>query len=275
MFSNHQSVTKTIMNINESEEKTMAIPVKIIAAIAGGIATTILGEEGIRRYYVNNKIYDKEGFNKKGYNKAGYDREGYDRSGYNAEGYNKCGFDRWGYNKEGWNKEGYSREGYNKEGYDRKGYNIAGYDREGYDRDGYSSEGFDKYGHDRAGYSSADRVKLLSKLNSYMAKAKENLEKAEWRYFCVECRNTLEKIFDYYVKYYNLSSGLDDENSLCSRINKCGNKGIISLQDADKLHGVRKYCNEVIHGGIIDTNSSFYTFAVVEEQVDNLRKILI
>lgn len=220
-------------------------------------------KEGYDRDGYNKKGYDREGYDREGY-RYGYDKEGYDRDGYDREGYDKYDYDRKGYGRDGYNKDGYDKRGYNKDGYNKKGYDRKGYDKDGYDKKGYDKKGYNKEGYDRAGYTDVELENFTKEIESIIKKASGEYRAGEYDDAVGHCRKALENIYQYYVEYKDYDI---DEPSFSQYIFACFNNGLITDDEANKLHEARKHANNGTHEiGQVSYDAAYFTLKITEEE---------
>ena len=233
---------------------------------AGIIAVGLIGGGAV---LVAKKISDninKNKYDENGYNGRGYDRNGYDKDGYNERGYSQYGYDKDGYDEQGYDCMGYNRLGYNRLGYNRIGYNEQGYDRSGYNRFGYDIEGYNKGGFNRDGKTFNDLVKIIEEADEHLKKANKELDGNRFNYSLMECRQGVEMLVKELVSHY-FGRSYCYEN-LCSSINVCENKGLITSEESTKLHQARRHCNDAVHGNEEKTyNQVFFVCKVLEELI--------
>lgn len=228
---------------------------------AGIIAVGLIGGGAV---LVAKKISDN--INKNKYDENGYNGRGYDRNGYDKDGYNERGYSQYGYDKDGYDEQGYDCMGYNRLGYNRIGYNEQGYDRSGYNRFGYDIEGYNKRGFNRDGKTFNDLVKIIEEADEHLKKANKELDGNRFNYSLMECRQGVEMLVKELVSHY-FGRSYCYEN-LCSSINVCENKGLITSEESTKLHQARRHCNDAVHGNEEKTyNQVFFVCKVLEELI--------
>lgn len=158
-------------------------------------------------------------------------------------------------------KNKYDENGYNGRGYDRSGYNRFGYDIEGYNK-----RGFNQDGRDRDGKTFNDLVKIIEEADEHLKKANKELDGNRFNYSLMECRQGVEMLVKELVSHY-FGKSYCYEN-LCSSINVCENKGLITSEESTKLHQARIHCNDAVHGNEEKTyNQVFFVCKVLEELI--------
>lgn len=249
---------------------------KTIIVVGSTLATIIAGAVVKRATKYNKEGYDKKGYDRFGFDKEGYDKNGYDKNGYNKEGYdiggyNSSGYDKQGYNRRGYNcygfdKHGFDKNGFNKQGYDRYGFDINGFDKEGYNKCGYDEEGYDRQGLDKAKHNKEFYSKEITQLKQRVKKAVSQMKSNEYSYALHDARNIFEETLRVFV---NHMIGYC-ENSTMKNLKICEDKMWFSDEFLDKLHGVRKICNENAHEIGSAEQFEYNTIYFVIKQVEGL-----
>lgn len=219
-----------------------------ITALFG--AVTVAGKEIWDRHH-----YNADGFNNKGYNKEGFDREGFNQDDYDKDGYDRKGFHRFTRrDREGFDIAGYNHEGFNREGFDRAGYNSEGYNIEGFDRSNHNREYYVAY--------------FTDELQPNYKKACTKMELKEIDYSLYHARIVLEELLRLLIQHFLGPEKLG--KSILDNLKICEKGRLLSEDFLNRLHNVRKICNQNSHelNAERDFNRVYFSIKQVGELLD-------